>query len=253
MGGLIHLICKFCGTENDESAKFCTHCGRPLDNQESAAHEQTAATASKGDITINTELFSNYWSYVKNGLKSPGRLSENFRDGLITLVLLSVFVPLSLIIIGNRLFQTLNFSFLSSAPTLGFNFFIRGLLITAAYLALYALLIFIFLKIAKFPVTYRSIIARLGHLCVPLLLVSAAMIILPFIFESSYIYLFSLLLIGLQIAFFMTLYSFCKPSGFDTFYLITACQVVYNIILFVILKQYLIVTIQQIMNSINPF
>lgn len=252
-GGLIHLICKSCGTENEESAKFCTNCGRLLDNQEITAHEQTSATASKGDIAINTELFSNYWLYVKSGLKAPSQHSDDFGNGLITLVLLSAFAPLSLVIIGNRLFQALSFGFMSSAPSIGFSVFIKGLLITAAYLALYALLIFLFLKIAKFPATFKSIIARLGHLCIPLMLVSAVMIILPFILESSYLYLFALLLIGLQIAFFITLYSFCKPSGFDAFYLITACQVVFNIILFVVLKQYLITTVQHIFSSINPF
>lgn len=252
-GGLIHLICTNCGTKNEESAKFCTNCGKALDNQKTAAQEQTGATASKGEIAINTEAFSNYWIYVKGGLRAPSQHSDDFGNGLITLVLLAAFTPLSLVILGNRLFQKLSFGSMLSTQPIGFSFFINGWLIAAAYIALYTLLIFLFLKVAKFPVAYKSIIARLGHLCVPLMLLSAILIILAFILESSYIYLFVLLLIGLQIAFFITMYSFFKPSGFDTFYLITACQVAYNIILYIVLKQYIITAIQHTISSINPF
>ncbi|BBN97964.1 zinc ribbon domain-containing protein [Sporolactobacillus terrae] len=246
------MKCVHCGKENGNNAAFCGHCGHPLNpaSTEQAAQEESAATAAKkGEITINADVFANFWSYVKGALRTPNAFEDHLKNGIFSLALLCIFLPISIVNAINQLYHTVGgwigselFGSVSpiKAQLLGFDAMVKGMLTLAICIAFYALLIFLCLKVAHAEVSYQSIIARFGSLSVPLMVLSLALFFISYLNLQIYLALLVLASIGIQVMFFLTMFSFSKKTHLDTFYLTLICHVVYTIIIYFALKSYIV-------------
>ncbi|MTT32835.1 zinc-ribbon domain-containing protein [Terrilactibacillus sp. BCM23-1] len=249
------MFCQKCGSENEEGAKFCATCGNQFSNLESRTEQrtETASTLERKEIKINSEVFSNYWLYIKSTLKAPSQISNDFNNGLITLILFALFLPISLVVFVNHTVKRLSFGFSPVSNVLGFGDVLKGAIITAVIIALYALIIFLTLKIGKLSISYKNIIATLGHMNVPIMLLSAVLIIAPFVGILAYFFILILLSIGMQLANILTIYRLSKGAKVDSLYLAIICQVVFNIVVFVILKEFALETIEEYSSYFDIF
>ncbi|GEB76317.1 zinc ribbon domain-containing protein [Sporolactobacillus inulinus] len=259
------MKCTYCGTDNNENAAFCGHCGQPLksaslSSEQSAQKETAAAAANKGELTINADVFANFWSYVKGALKTPNAFDDHLKNGIFSLALLCIFLPISIVNAMNQLYRTVGGwvgsevfgSTLSvHAQLLGFDAMFKGMLTLALCIAFYALLIFICLKVARREVSYSSIIERFGSLSVPLMVLSLALFFISYLNLQIYLFLLILATIGIQVMFFLTMFSFSKKAHFDTFYLTLICHAVYTIVLYFALKSYFINLIMNLPGLLN--
>lgn len=116
------MICPKCATENPALAKFCVSCGEKLEpavnklmddeektiEQEERQEEdddvpqQQVASEPNEFVEKTKEISKNYWEFLLQALKAPyqttlhvGVKQSDMINGLITLILFSLFIPLS--------------------------------------------------------------------------------------------------------------------------------------------------------------
>ncbi|MBR7552646.1 zinc-ribbon domain-containing protein [Allobacillus sp. GCM10007491] len=224
-------VCQNCQTEVSEDSKFCTSCGTQLENgAESpvvAAKEESAATA--GGTSTNDyaeqgkELAKNYWQHLVHIVKSPMRHGKaegegNFVNGLITLVLFSLFIPLT-IYFGIRAIASSTFGMGSAVPfgTMFFKPFFFILLFVAVAVGI----IFAVVKPSVADLHIKSVVGRFGaFMVIPTAIMLLSLLIVSLKMFSVFFYVFFLGFIGLFIAATFAIYSFVhnKDKGIDGFY-----------------------------------
>lgn len=89
-------LCGNCQEEVKETAKFCTHCGSPMDPElvkEKVTPASTTPVSNEGAVTIDTaeiqEYFFNYVAFFKDTLIKPSQAFFNvdWVNGLISVIL----------------------------------------------------------------------------------------------------------------------------------------------------------------------
>lgn len=178
------MVCKECGKIN-EDGKFCEACGAKLETgeeQESVATAQQTPTTSQTTTNNTTQesaetnnneyvdkakdISKTYFSYFLRILKSPLSESQNIRreefiNGVITIVLYALFIPLMIYLsLGsearNWMFES-PFLDILLKPTIGY----------AVFIFLIAAFVFIAVQLGNVKVSIKDVIARFGALLVP--------------------------------------------------------------------------------------
>ncbi|MCL1632768.1 zinc ribbon domain-containing protein [Sporolactobacillus sp. CPB3-1] len=260
------MKCSKCGTENDEHAKFCRNCGQLLNVESSEStsrvqEETAAATSAKGGLTISTGGFSEFWTYVKEALRTPGSYDNQLKNGIISLILFSVLLPISIVHALNQLVHNLSSSIggslglgsiastaFDNSKILGVETTVKWIIALAASLAFYALIMYLCLKVAKADVSYSTIIEEFGSMSVPLFVGSVLLFLLSYLNLNLFFGALVIVSIGVQVMFFFTMYKLSKEAVLDPFYLALICHSVYNIVIYFALKSYIWSLISNISN-----
>lgn len=226
------MICKNCGQDNQEG-KFCQSCGANLAGD---SNEETAAVVeTHGDNTHHssqTEKESNlneylektkdisktYFSYFTRVLKSPLTESqtirkEEFVNGIITIVLYALLIPLmAYLSLGSaRHYMASPFFNVFFKPALGYTVFIF----------LIAGFSFLAIQLGKAKADIKDVIARFGALLVPFIVIFVIAFILALLQTGFYAVVLSLGLMGSIMAVPpLVIYSYKKDvkGGLDTLY-----------------------------------
>lgn len=265
------MKCPHCAAENEETAKFCGHCGQSLHTHtaqpQPEAHVETAATStqSKGELTINADMFSVFWEYVKQSIKTPSLHESQLQNGIISLLLFSIFLPMSIVHALNQLFHQFT-TFLGNSSgdmspiftaltgkkdIIGFGVTFKAIVTLIICIAVYALIMYLCLKFAKAQVSYSEIIARFGTMGVPLMVLSLVLLLLSYVNLSLFLAVLLLVSIGIQVMFFFTMYKFSENAHLDAFYLALICHGIYSLIIYFAMKSYIWDAIQSIGQFIN--
>ncbi|WP_182199812.1 zinc-ribbon domain-containing protein [Paraliobacillus salinarum] len=255
------MYCKNCQAPLETDAKFCVNCGAKVtetSNQTEgtvAEHDQVAATnagistennqgTSTNSNTDNKataneyvdqgkEVAKKYWSFLPQAVLHPYATSkrvneEGMINAIITLVLFSLFIPLSSYIGVSTYFR---------APF--FDTVLKPFVIMLLFFALLIAVKFGVAKLMKANISFIGVLARFGTLMVvPTIFVLASII---FMFLSSYT--FSVLLMVCAISFasiasMATIFSIKEKAvgrgGLDVIYGVIITYVAMMIILFII-------------------
>lgn len=167
------MICPNCRhSQSNENAKFCEDCGTPLlkttgEGQQANAYLENAKQASRM-----------YFKFFASALKSPAAYAkgvgrEQFINGIITIVLYSLVVPLIIYFGFHRLAGWIDYPFLDLVLRPALAFAIMSIL-TVAYC-------FLAIKYGKGKGNFQEVAARFGVYLVPftaLLLLALLMAIL---------------------------------------------------------------------------
>lgn len=153
-----------------EGGKFCEHCGASLAVGEvpGAAQTPQAQTVPPAQPNKQLEAAKNisklYFGFFLSVLKKPYTVatkvgSEQFTNGLITVILYAIFIPLMLYMsLGDyRAWMDSPFLNIIVKPTMGYTVF---LLLIATY-------IFFAIKLGKVNAGFKDVIARFGTFLVP--------------------------------------------------------------------------------------
>ena len=199
------LTCSNCGTKQN-SGKFCEECGGPLEMeqtavtadttvpvnppsegaQQSAATSTSAVNAEQGTKQTQETVeaikggLSNYWSYLLELVKNPTTAfqtgTNNFVNGLVTLILFAVTYSLSLYWLANSFFKNTFGGFMEeSLPFFEINSrLVIGIIII---LAITLGSVFAITKLAKHTDGFKTILAQFGSLVAPLLALNLIAII----------------------------------------------------------------------------
>ncbi|CAM4464320.1 zinc ribbon domain-containing protein [Paenibacillus tarimensis] len=264
------MQCSNCGHAG-EGGNFCEKCGTKLAPGDSAAAETAAASAAPIMTNVNqggqggpgstgpsvTDQLNPYLQKAKSGskmylnyflntLKNPyavGRQmgGEQFLNGIITIVLYAVLIPLMFYVLtlGER-FQ----------PSFG-NMVIKPAITYAVLMLLVATYCFAAVRLAKSPAGFKEVVARFGAFLVPFV----ALLIIALVFaamKSSLLGIFLLLgFVGAIFtvpAFVVNSFNHSPGSGLDAIYG-TVLTYVATFITLILMASYLI---EQIVSQL-PF
>lgn len=239
------MICPNCGNVN-EKGKFCTKCGAKLIDSEVASTSQFAdVNQNLGQNAPNTSSIHTSNDYVEKGkivskqyfhhmleaLKNPTNYNKKLSadhmvNGIITIVLLSIFLSLFIFISVDKAFSFYNDSmneifggFMESTNLISASFsdhFLQPFLILLIYFTAIVATIFGVLKVNNGTVSFQEVIARFGAFLVVPMVLEALIVLLAFINVSftfmSILSLFTMFSIFISFAF--TIYSY-KGTGND--------------------------------------
>ncbi|WNB92521.1 zinc ribbon domain-containing protein [Bacillus sp. NEB1478] len=163
------MVCSKCQHENT-GGKFCGKCGNSLladVTNEVAATSVPTHSAQQPNVHVENakKVTKMYFGYFMNILKSPYSQSksigtEHFINGLITVALYALFIPL-MVYLGLKdtigIFHDSPFFTFVVKPSFGYAVFI---MLVASYS-------FAAIKLGKVQVSYQAVIARFGSLLVP--------------------------------------------------------------------------------------
>ncbi|MCG7313974.1 zinc ribbon domain-containing protein [Priestia flexa] len=275
------MQCLNCGHHND-GGKFCVKCGKKLEAvaaQQAAAgvegvptqqpaqqqpipnYSQQQVPQQPNQHVENAKKISKlYIGYFMQGLKNPtataqGVRGEQFINGLITMILFAISIPLTVffgwnaIIEKTALIANEKFSggFESHVIKLKVNDVIRPEFVDLFFTnALFCILwvgiiggaVFVAIKLGKVNVTFQDVFARFGtFLIIPasLLIISVVLAILKI---DLFLYVFALGVLGIFFAISLAIASFTKgqTSGMDGIYG-TVIAFVVTLVLFILLSQ----------------
>jgi len=187
--------CQNCQHEN-EGGKFCEKCGAPLSSD---SYNEAAATASNQSQPVTGQanqyiagaknVSKMYFSYFLEVLKKPYASSvnvgqEHFINGIITIVLYSIFIPLMLYFALKGLFAEMS-GFASefmgetniSVPFT--DVVIKPALAYAIFIMLVAVFTYAAVKLGRVNVHFKEVIARFGSFLIP----SVAILAIALIFS----------------------------------------------------------------------
>ncbi|GLH64227.1 zinc ribbon domain-containing protein [Geobacillus proteiniphilus] len=168
------MICPSCSHVND-GGNFCENCGTKL----SITSEIAAATERAGDAQSSTASISAassvhldnakkiskmYWGYFTTVLRKPFSQSrrvgkEQFVNGLITIVLYTLFIPLMIF------FGLKDYTGYIGSPFL--NIVVKPFFAYFVFIMLIATFTFLAVKFGKVQVSYQDVIARFGTFLIP--------------------------------------------------------------------------------------
>lgn len=199
------MNCPNCQEQLETDSKFCTSCGEKVnqtntDNSIRNEPVQTVETEQKNDLTNDylqqgKEISKQYWNFIPSALAHPFATSKKVEDGdkingIITLILFSLFIPLytytTLNSLGSGLFAP---SFIATV--------IKPFLIFLIFFALLIAVKFGVTKLMKADVSYTTIMTRFGVMMVLPTIISLVAII----FALLNIYDFSTVLLSFSISF----------------------------------------------------
>jgi hypothetical protein len=178
----------------NDGGNFCEKCGVKLSSHEIAAttegatKPQVVPVSSTSSINLENakKISKMYWGYFTTILRSPFSRSkhigkEQFMNGIITIILYALFIPLMMY------FGLKDLTYIES-PFL--NIVIKPAFAYAIFILLVATFLFFALKLGKVPVGYKDVAARFGAFLVPFV----ALFVLAFLMAILQMKLFLLLL-----------------------------------------------------------
>ncbi|TYR78879.1 zinc ribbon domain-containing protein [Priestia megaterium] len=276
------MQCSNCGHQND-GGKFCVKCGTKLgDNgaqQVAASVDSTPVQSNQATTYVQSEpvqqtqlnqhvenakqISKLYLGYFMQGLKQPtavaqGVRGEQFINGLITMILFAVSIPLMIYfgweVILEKLVKSVSSGLFSGfdLDELGINdlgsnlaemielsfvdmVILKGLLFLL-FVGAVALVTFGVIKLGKVDVSLQDVFARVGTF----LIVPTAVLLIGLVFSllksEFFLYLLEFGLLGLFFVVPFTIYSFKKEHthGFDGIYGTLLTYLVIVIFLFII-------------------
>ncbi|MDQ0223872.1 zinc ribbon domain-containing protein [Metabacillus niabensis] len=267
------MICSNCGHQN-EGGKFCVKCGTKLvgetaEQQQAATVEPTIPVSNQpvqpeqaettfsaqptrpeqpvqpAEPNKHVEAAKNvsklFFSYFIDGLKNPTKAAqsvgqEQFVNGLITMILYALFIPLTIyfglkVVIANLLEKIAGifpdeFDFFDVTQMIsfyeqpGFSSVLKPIFYSLIIIAIIVLLTFVVIKLGRVQLNIKELIARFGAFSiVPTALLLVALI-LSIIKVDIFLYVWFFGLLGLLFVVPFTIYSFKKdvPFGLDGIY-----------------------------------
>jgi len=265
--------CVKCGHPNDRDARFCESCGANLQTEtgthpnpvlskeEAAAAASTTAGqtgSSQAYIEKTKTVSKQYFSYFLTALKNPVQAAantgkENFINGIITIVLFALMIPLMSYFALKSAFSSYNSGWFS--PDISFGaVVIKPLFILLIILALVVLIIFGAVKLGKSSAGFLDVLARFGtFLVVPTSFFVIALII-SLIGSYSFVFFLLLGLTAFSFVIPLIIYSYKKQSngGLDAFYSILLSYIAIAIV-FMIIGDAALENIEEMLDMMNPF
>ncbi|GGM32096.1 hypothetical protein GCM10011351_17830 [Paraliobacillus quinghaiensis] len=243
------MNCPNCQAALEENAKFCTNCGTKI-NEENVAHVATSAQHTEtaqhvpnqqeqtGDyVQQGKQISKQYWNFILQAMAHPFEVSKKVREadkvnGMITLALFSLFVPLFTYIT----IHSLSGGYL--APTFT-DVVLKPFIIFLIFFALLIAVKFGVAKLMKANVSFIDVMTRFGTLMV--LPTAVAMTAVLFAILDSYTFSSILLLLAISTASMAstaTIFSLKTKapatSGLDVYYGVVLTYVAMAIILLLI-------------------
>lgn len=226
-------VCQNCQTEVSEDSKFCTSCGSQLENGAespvASAKEESAATSDTATTNDYAEqgkaLAQGYWKHLVHMAKSPLRHGKvegegNFVNGLITLVLFSLFIPMTFYFGMKAFASSMGMGYFGSAVPFGTIFF-KPFFFILLFIAVAVGIIFAVVRPSVANLHIKSVVGRFGALMViPTAIMLLSLLIVSVKMFSVFFYVFFLGFIGLFIAATFAIYSYVhnQNKGIDGFY-----------------------------------
>ncbi len=244
------LKCLNCGFTYQDGDRFCGECGADLQqqqnvNQQSSTSAEQVTTTNVHNSTntvVNTvqqnsqqylekgkEISKLYGTYFLSILKNPVPTAEkvekrDLTNGLITIVLFALMLPLITFFAAKRTMDSFGSSFgygYSSIDVSFIDIVLKPTLIFAISLVTVGAIVFLVVKLGQVNVSIMDVWARLGaFLVVPTTLLGLALLTFLLDLAMPTVILLSLGLLGFSIIIPLLVYSFKRnqPKGLDTFY-----------------------------------
>ncbi len=229
-------VCHNCSTEVSADSKFCTSCGTQLgegtSDQVTQAKEEASATAEIASATNEyaeqgKELAKGYWDHLVHMFKSPLRHGKtegegNFVNGIITLVLFSLFIPLTFYFGLRSLASSMGFGGAGFSEYVPFgSIFFKPFIFILLFVAIASAIIFAVAKPGLSNLNFKAVVGKFGALMVvPTTIILLSLLVVVLNMFSVFGYVFILGLAGMFIAATVTIYSFANTTskGIDGFY-----------------------------------
>lgn len=217
------MYCANCGSQLDDNAVFCSVCGAKVGT---TASELTTSTTNV-HLEKAKVISKGYFSYFMDHIKAPIRHGfaierSNWLNGLITLVIFSVFMSFTALLMAYSVRSGINEFFGGYINKVSFlDDFLLPLLYSLLMFAVIVGIIFLVAKLMKSEANLQDILARYGTF----MIIPTAFAILTFLLVLLHIYVLALLfsfgyLLSLVCAIVLTVYSYGKEksSGLDPYY-----------------------------------
>lgn len=231
-----NVLCNQCGQNNQESSKFCVKCGAsfltgvtaevnpPIFNydQQAQPNQQNQPNQPNPQLQQFKQASSQYLSHFLQVIKNPTRVSEltnasHMVNGIITMVLFSLMLPLIVYFTLKRLWGGFGFAHISFG-----TYVLNPLIFLFLVIMMVNTLIFFALKLGNVVLSYREVIARFGANMIP----STAIMIVSFLLSLMEVdgeFLSWVMLAGIFswiLAVVSTIYSYKNrhTGGLDPFY-----------------------------------
>nr|WP_289037181.1 zinc ribbon domain-containing protein [uncultured Allobacillus sp.] len=209
------MKCSNCQNEQ-QSGKFCEKCGTPFDEKTTAAEvhrqqEQVAATQapSQNGVQNAQNFLQNYWSefvtILKNPTQSFKRSDQQLVSGIISLVLLAIFVTLGFYFWINGIYKeaiSSPFSLASSeAPSSlpFFELFFKGIFGVILFLAVGLAGAIVPLLLSQKSIKATTLITHYGLLSIPFVALGVLTMLIGLIGSGLFPVVMMLATIGLLI------------------------------------------------------
>ncbi|MDQ0229285.1 zinc ribbon domain-containing protein [Metabacillus malikii] len=237
------MNCSNCGHLN-EGGKFCVKCGTKLAGDSATVEQQQSATIENQAAHVHTQpvqpeqptqpvqpvqpaepnkhvetakaMSKLYFSYFIQGIKNPTTAAQSVREeqfinGLITMIIYALCVPLTLYF-GIK--AALSDMFGEFGNELSFSVVLKPIFFSIIILGLIALVTFAVIKLGRVQVTIKDVFARFGTF----LIVPTAFILIGFILSLIQVELYTYLLwaglAGMLFVIPFTIFSFKKDVTF---------------------------------------
>lgn len=205
------MKCPACLHEN-EGGNFCEECGTKLVQ---STVEETASTIEQNNSNVNVNTPPNqyvegakkvskmYFRFFIGVLKKPYSSSlevgsEHLINGLITIILYAIIIPLMMYLGIKNIFSTANSigDSLFGGDTPSFNPPFTDLVIIPAFAyAIFILLVatfsFLSIKLGKVPASYKAVISRFGAFLIPFVAILLVALIMSLLKIGSFIFFLS--------------------------------------------------------------
>ncbi|HHU19111.1 MAG TPA: zinc ribbon domain-containing protein [Bacilli bacterium] len=276
------MICGKCQTVNDSNAKFCVNCGKQIDhlNQKPAGADPViVAETQQGPVNANVnteqpvqpvqpvqptepnptvekakEIGQSFWNYFLTGLKAPyksslsvGAEQADLINGLITLILFSLFIPLTGYRAANHLLG--NFG---SPPF--FDTVVLPFLLFIIFIAIIVAVLFAVSRLMKSEIDFMEVFTRF----MTFMIIPAGLATFAFLVSIFNAYNFaSLLLVSVFLTMFLasigSIFSIKEtkqnPGGLDVIYVV----IIHFVIIGIVLALFGDAILGGMMNELNQF
>ncbi len=189
------LICPNCNHEN-QSGKFCERCGNNLANgassQVAATSESTRIPASNQYLETTKAISKQYFSYFVQVLKKPYSSSksvgsEHFVNGIITMCLYALIIPLMFYFALKGILADMS-SFGSSLfgedvdvkPPFG-DIVVKPFFAYLIFILLVTTFSFVAVKLGRIQTNFKEVTARFGSFLIPFVLILLIALIMCFL------------------------------------------------------------------------